>query len=403
MEQPGVAVHTTFDSTPDRVNYRRAWRAWRWAFFILLIGGVTGAAWDGLWHISQPFDGFWSPPHVFVYGVCTLTGFIVVGMVFSGAIRRAFGPAFAVGIVPFRVPGALFILGSGLVLVGFAGLVLDNYWHSNFGLDETSWSFPHAMLGWTILLVVLGFISCRLALRSYKPLRWWSTVGLGTMVLIFTARPILGPLEANRTLETVRSESLIPVFLTQPPTQHAFRIVEEWNLTRTNPMLIVLGALWAGAALAFIRRLDNRAGVLLLIALLWEVSDSARNRAEWLSQYGPLSNNPANYLALPILVPAIVLLLLLRVRVAQKWAWLGAGLAFGLMVYSIWHTPNLFAFGLTLLAAPMMLVGKFLGEHVYGLVEKPYSLSRVAPLLLAAVVAPLVTGLADLWLRSATP
>ena len=67
-------------------------------------------------------------------------------------------------------------------MLGFAGLVLDNYWHTNFGLDETAWSMPHAMLGWSWFVAMLGFIACRLALRPYRPLRWVTAVALGWLV-----------------------------------------------------------------------------------------------------------------------------------------------------------------------------------------------------------------------------
>src|SRR5262245_859839 len=49
------------------------------------------------------------------------------------------------------------------------------------------------------------------------------------------------------------------------PAQHTFRIYPDWNLTRTNPLFIPLSTLWASTLLAFVRRLDRRAWVFLLL------------------------------------------------------------------------------------------------------------------------------------------
>lgn len=59
---------------------RALWMLWL-AFWLVLFTTVFGRLWDGYWHITYAFDGFWSPPHVFVYTMMTLTGLIVMRII----------------------------------------------------------------------------------------------------------------------------------------------------------------------------------------------------------------------------------------------------------------------------------------------------------------------------------
>jgi len=388
---------------PSVINYFRARRLLWFTLFILLIGLIVGGTWDILWHVTHVFDGFWSPPHLFVYISCGITGLLVAIMVLSPQLRLAFGHGFRVRGVPFKVPGPLFILVAGLLMVGLAGAVLDNLWHSSFGLDETNWSLPHAMIGWTALIIVLGFVSCRLALRNYKPLRWFTVILLGWLVLQFSASPIMGPLIANRTTETVQAIAGIPVLAAQPPFQHAFRIYDKWNLTRSNPALIILGALWAGAALAFLRKLDRRGWLMLVVVFIWSIMDNSSNRQQSGEKIFPsISDNPANWLNLPLLLPTILLLILLWFRVPEIWAWLGCGVLFGLLVYLTWDSGAA-TLPLILLAGPVCVVGKYIGERTWNIVEMPYRPRIIMPLILAGFIVPSLTGALDLYLRLVTP
>lgn len=112
--------------------------------------------------------------------------------------------------------------------MGAAGLC-DFYWHSRFGLDETSWSFPHAMLGWAVAITLLGFVSCRLALGRYRPLRWY-TVVLFAVLLLGTAGDLTGgPIGKNYLPELLGRIASLRVLAHEPSFQHTVRIYLHWN------------------------------------------------------------------------------------------------------------------------------------------------------------------------------
>ncbi|MBC8078582.1 MAG: hypothetical protein H7Y32_21070, partial [Chloroflexales bacterium] len=234
---------------PSLPAHPRAARRLLWtAFWLIVFTVVVGQAWDGYWHITNVFDGFWSPPHVFVYAMSTFAGLFVVALCFTPRLRHSFGPGLVVPGLPFALPGPLFLLAAGFVALGVAGMVVDNLWHTAYGLNETQWSLPHAMIGAAICVMLLGFTSCRLALRAHRPLRWPTALLLGVL-LIGGTKFFLGPLYQNPTAEGVRALASIPVLAAQPALQQGARVVLDWNLTRSNPALVVLGAVWAGIAL----------------------------------------------------------------------------------------------------------------------------------------------------------
>jgi hypothetical protein len=104
----------------------------------------VGRAWDSYWHATQPFDDF--SPHVFVYTMTALN--VVVVMALAWRERQQAPVVARLAPLPWLLPPELVLVIAALLTVSFAGLVLDNLWHSTFGLDETFWSTPHAMLGW---------------------------------------------------------------------------------------------------------------------------------------------------------------------------------------------------------------------------------------------------------------
>jgi hypothetical protein len=385
-----------------QTNPKMALRLLWYTLWLVIIAISVGGTWDMLWHATQPFDGFWSPPHIFVYVTCTIAGGLLIAMTFIPGIRQSFGQGFKVIGLPFRVPGALFLIAGSMALVGFAGMVLDNLWHTNFGLNETSWSTPHSMIGWSVLGLSLGFIACRLALRNYKPLRWYVILLLGFLFISATARPIMGVYHANHTPATVQLIAEIPVLKASPDFQNTVRITLKYNLTRENPVLILLAALWGGAGLAFLRKLDSRWWLILLVVFIHGLLDNQRTRVESISQIYPQFNDPRNYLDIPLFLPTVLLLLLVRFRVPEKWAYLASGLLLGLMIYGVWATDRN-AFLLVPLAAPLMLVGKKFGEQLWDIVEKPFTLRKVMAVILLIVIVPCITGIFDFYMRYTTP
>lgn len=383
---------------PDAPQIDRAGR-WLWFVLLFMLGTVSlGIAWDRGWHLRNRIETFFSPPHIFVYVSTTVTILLVVGLTFSARLRPWFGTAFRLRPLAFPVPGALVITAGGLAMLGFAGLVLDNFWHTTFGLDETAWSTPHSMIGWSWLVTMLGFVSCRLALRPVRPLRWFAAVALGWLVLSFSATPFLGPLNKNPTPQKVeasaRAIATLPALRDNAGVAHTLRIYAAANLTRTNPVFILFGAVWAGAALAIVRGIDRRASVLLatagIFSLIAIVGDRAGARA--------LVQNPANWLPPPILPAALTFVIAVRLRRVERWAWLVAGGVFGVLTWLTWGRGT-GMLPLVPLAAPALLAGTSLGAWVARTLAAPTAraVRRTVPLL--GLTAPLVLGLVDLFLR----
>jgi hypothetical protein len=386
---------------PDHVGARR----WLWRTVVILIVGTwAGSTWDSIWHATEPFDGFWSPPHLIIYAAVTFIALIVMGMVFTDPIRHAFGKGFKVFFLPFKVPGALFILSGGMVMLGMAGAVFDNIWHTAFGLNETPWSFPHAMIGASLMVITFGVLSCRLALNPAKPMPWSSKLLVGWL-LILTMASFLGPLSGNRTPQTVDFFfTYIPTLANQDSAQHLYRIYETWNLNRTHPALMLLAPLWLGAALGLLRKLDGRWWLMTAILLLsWSADFANRDLTGALSQYIVGFEDEANWRALPIMLPFFLWLLLLRLRVSERVAYALAGVLFSLMIFGIWGVEGSGAWLLALLAAPVMLLGKAIGERTYRITAEPNSFRTVLPLMLSTLVIPAATGIVDLILRLGTP
>jgi hypothetical protein len=135
-----------------------------WLSFAFFAAGVgLGVGWDRRWHATHSFEDFLSPPHLFIYANVLLAAAVAVYVTLNARLRLAFGRGETLPLLKFRVPGPLMLLGAGFVTLGLGGLC-DGIWHTLFGLDETGWSLPHAMLGHGILLVTLGFVAARTVL-----------------------------------------------------------------------------------------------------------------------------------------------------------------------------------------------------------------------------------------------
>jgi hypothetical protein len=383
-------------------------RAGRWLWFALifmLISVSIGLNWDRAWHAQNKFETFYSPPHLFIYLSTIITILLVAAITFSAQLRPWFGTAFRMRLFSFPVPGALVITAGGLAMLGFAGLVLDNYWHTNFGLDETNWSTPHAMLGWSWFVALLGFISCRLALRPYRPLRWFTAVALGWLILGFSVTPFLGPFHSNTTPAKVAAQSRailsFPALANNTGIEHVQRIFRDANLTRTNPAFLLLAALWIGVVLALVRRLDGRAWVFLGTVGLFSFFLLTGNHAAAvrLDTWLPISHDAATWLPPPILPAAVAFVLAIRVHVRERWAWAVAGATFAILTYLTWGTGHPLALLLVPVAVPVTMAGAWLGNRIARMLEYPVArdVRLIVPLL--GVTSPILLGLVDLYLR----
>jgi hypothetical protein len=325
---------------------------------------------------------------------------------FDPRLRACFGPGFRVPLLRFEVPGSLVLLGGGFAIVGLAGL-LDDAWHSTFGLDETGWSTPHSMLGWGLFVLFTGFIAARLSLARHRPMSWYTPYLMAYGLLAFSAAPFMGPIYANHTPEAVRAIASVPVLEMQPAFQHTARIHLEWNLTRTSPLFVPLVALWCGAAFAMIRALDPRNRVLLGGALLFTLLSGEKLKADFLDQRlgSALGDDPANYLGLLAVLPAALLALVVWLRADERIGYALAGAAMGALAYATWGVRGpapevaLAAVG----AAPVLaLLGARAGRWVIGVAKEPLEIRVKVLLPVLGIGMPLLTGLADLYLRMNT-
>jgi hypothetical protein len=390
-----------------------------WLAFGLLVGTVgIGRAWDAYWHVTREFDTFFSPPHLFTYAGTGLSGALILSLWLNRSSRHWFGSP------PW--PPALMLGGYAILLLAGA---LDALWHTRFGLDETLWSTPHAMIGWGLLVIYLGFVCCALrrppprgaaeVTRSspggappstrdsarFAPGRpsWPSLLLIGYFAFAFSPAPLLGPLYGNNTPATVQAVSAIPVLQRQEAAQHTFRIYMAWNLDRTHPLLLPLGALWAGGALAFVRAIDGRARTWLLAAAAWSLLTvrAERSEAQWLEGFAPLAGDPSAWLPLPVVFAAAAFGLGRVARLPERLAWPLAGLVFAVVANS-WWGPHAGVGALALLAALACLLGAHLGRALLTALAAP-SRRGVTRVLAVAIAMPGLTGLIDLHLRAATP
>jgi hypothetical protein len=369
-------------------------------FFALMVG--IGLTFDRWWHATHKFDTFFSPPHVFTYTMVAISAILFSGLVFNGDLRQWFGPTLRLPVFPFPVPAAQFIVGAGFVTLLLAGC-LDAIWHSNFGLDETGWTTPHAMIGWGILMIFFGFVACHLAMRPVKPLRWYAVLTLGYFALTVSLTPFLGPLHENISPDTVRALSNYPILLAQPPAEHTFRIYLAWNLTRANPIFIPLVTLWAGAALAFVRQLDRRLWMLpLLLGIALVTGVGGDRNLRYLQSLGHIDRLDIIAQPLPLLIPGLIFALLVALRTPERVAWGVFGLIFGFFCAAIWIPDRQLMLPLALVAVPFTLCGSWLGEGAFSAIANPAKAGRAA-IVLAGVSIPFLTGIFDLYFRSHTP
>lgn len=397
-----ITAHAELDSVS------RARRLLWLAFGICVLTLIVGRAWDSYWHTTQPFDDFFSPPHIFIYLMTSLNIVVVAFMIANEDTRRSFGTGIEVRLLPFQVPGGLIIVMLAFAILSFAGLVLDNLWHSSFGLDETVWSFPHALLGWMWLLCILGFISCFIALNRPRSMNQYTALFLALIVLGFSVSPMLGPLFQRTSPLTTQAIAQIPVLKDQLDAQHMLQIYQKWNLNRTNPLLIPLGAFWIGAASAFIRQMNPRMRILLTACFFWTLITLLGDRAtaQRLDTLLRGSDAPISWLPLPILPAAIVYGVLVKINGHERWAWTFAGGIFGLYVlfFFFWGRPigeseALLQSGLFAIFAPLLTgIGARMGTWIYRIVEQP-TRAGIVKLFLVCIAVSMVLGTIDLYLR----
>ena len=79
------------------------------------------------------------------------------------------------------------------------------------------------MLGWGFFILIMGLVSCVLALQPYQPKSVVLSVFLSFLLLSSSALS-LGPIEKNNLPEKVKAIAYIPVLKESPDFQYAARM-----------------------------------------------------------------------------------------------------------------------------------------------------------------------------------
>src|SRR6266542_4035139 len=122
---------------------------------------LAGGAWDIAWHVDRGREGFWSPPHLLIYGgLCLGVAMPMVALLVGRATAsrpegELAGPT--VQLLGARLSPAALVGGLGALLAIGAG-PFDEAWHQLFGLDVTIWSPPHLQLIAGAFATVLGVV-----------------------------------------------------------------------------------------------------------------------------------------------------------------------------------------------------------------------------------------------------
>lgn len=368
-----------------------------WVVFVLsLVTTFVGRAWDTWWHTNNAFDGFFSPPHLFIYGTSMLNVMLLTILVAVPELRCWFGATIRLPVLTVELPGALVLVVGSYTLQTFGGLVLDNLWHTNFGLNETLWSMPHALIGWSRLVGLFGFIGCALALHRHRPLSRHSTLLFGFFIIGITATTLLGPFYVNNSPNTVRAIMQTPVLSAQSDFLDVYHIYLDRGLDRGSPVAIVLGAFWTGALFAFLIRLDRRPHVLFSAALIWTVFTAFGDYTalKSLTAYAAVPFQARDRLPLPLL-PAVIVLLIGKPAPIR---WLAAGCIFGLcsVLATGYSGQALIVVALSGIALPF---GLWLGAWLYRQIDAPDRRGTLSILIGAGLIVPAALGLLDLYFR----
>src|SRR6267142_4173765 len=264
-----TAVAVSQDRAID-VAYRALWVA---VIFDFLAFGV-GFDLDRRWHATHPFEDFFSPPHLFLYSMHFLATMTLAYIAFTPSLRAVFGRTFNLFPLPFPIPGPIGIAGGGFVITALAG-VFDGIWHTAFGLDETLWSFPHAMLGSGIFVAFVGIAACRWAIREVRPIGIGSEIVFGFLLIATAGERFTGPLGTNLSPGFIEFVAQIPVLSAEPAFQHTVRIELAFNIDRMNPLWLPLEAISAGMALVLVRSFVSRTAIFVALTAV----------ATWLTKF----------------------------------------------------------------------------------------------------------------------
>ena len=407
---PTITVESGIIKSKEPASLIWAYRMYWLTFLVFFASTAAGKLWDRIYHLTVRFDTFWSPPHFFVFVMTVISGLLVASIAAQPRLRAWFGPVVRAPIVGWQMAGTLVILGTGLIALSI-DIMLDNFWHTAFGLDETQWSVPHDALTWCWFTIIMGFIAARLAFHKHRPVGWLTKVIIGFLIMEFLCPPILGPFYLNYSPNLLQALRSVPIVLSEPTAQHMYRIYLVAGITRqTHFLFIPEVALFGGAALALLRKLDERARIFLLVPFVWSLSTIGRDLYTLLFiHYQGIKtvaqviqvakNEPSLWVPIPLFVGALCYTILRRSSLTENRVYLVTGVFFGFCTFLVWHNTN----WMVLLAIPAgvtMMLGSWLGRWFYGLMEKPSTEKLMRFMSIACGFIPASWGIIDLILRN---
>ena len=261
------------------------------------------------------------------------------------------------------------------------------------------------------LMIILGFVSCRLAFRESRPMNWLTNIVLALLILGFLWPAVLGPFYLNYTPSLLHTVANLPVNRVQPPVRHLYRIYFTIGLSRqTFFAFIPLATFCAGMALGLLRKLDKTASVFLLAPLAWSLIFMARDcytvlflhyeGVRKLNELFPvLLREPSLWFPIPIFPTALIDYILRRKGWSNVVTKVLNGALFAFLTFCIWHNTPVMGL-LVIPAAPLILLGDTISTWIYGVLEKPRWSDIVILLLTACSELPAFIGVIDLILRT---
>lgn len=382
----------------DRVGAARARLVLNFSLATFTTGLLVGAAWDVYWHSQHSFETFFSSPHLLIYAGISSAGLFAVSATFRPDIVGRFGAPLQLAGLRLRVPANVLLLGVG-VLLALCGGVLDNWWHSLFGLDETRWTLPHGLVAWAVFVVLLGYLSCRISPSVEPPISELGRAAFGALLLAYSFAIFLGPFFLGTTAAAMQQASSLPGFQASE-TQHSFRLAAQWNLYRTSVFFPALVGVWAGVFVGIARGLSPRPrGLLIAIALGTAIVLGVQLL---IAAYMGTLTSPSTWLP-PMLLPAAVVL----VFIEKAWsrpvmALFVSGAVLGALT-ALSYGVSLDAMLLSVLAAGTLPLGHRTGQAAWRIVKAPTFGGVRGLVLCAGIAVPVVLGALDLYLRMNTP
>jgi len=230
------------------------------------------------------------------------------------------------------------------------------------------------MLGAGIFVAFVGIAACRWALREVRPIGIGSEIVFGFLLIATAGERFTGPLGTNLSPGFIEFVAQIPVLAAEPAFQHTVRIELAYNIDRLNPLWLPLEAISGGMALVLVRSFVSRTAIFVALTAV----------ATWLTKF------------VAFLAPGIVLA---AGPAPSRARWLAAGAAFVIATALIWKSIP----GAALLGILLFLVGAWLGQLIWSVVERPTRRGVLSFVMLAGIVYPATTGIVDLSLRARVP